>query len=152
MRMLVLAALLCTGCSCKPESGLSGQATNAVKSSQTGTVQLEFYKRRVAKNGEVLTPPVLLRLSGTLAERSGCLVLTNGDGDHLLVFEEGKAVFDPIARVLMAGSARIAVGEPISVGGPFNQPDESFEPSTLKKRCGVNTVWLVSGTDVKSHP
>ena len=85
-------------------------------------------------------------------QKNGCLVLTNGDRDHILFFEEGKVAFDPIKRVLMAGSARIAVGDPISVGGPFNQPAEGFDPSSAKKRCGVDAVWLVTGSDVKSFP
>jgi hypothetical protein len=113
---------------------------------------MEFYKRRIAKSGEVLVPPILLRLSGTLAQKNGCLVLTNGDGDHILFFEEEKVAFDPIKKVLMVGSAKIAIGDPISVGGPFNQPAEGFDPSSVKKRCGVDAVWLVTGTDVQSFP
>lgn len=151
MRMLFLTALFCAACSCKPVSGPSEQTTNA-SSTHTGAAQMEFYERRIAKSGEVLVPPILLRLSGTLAQKNGCLVLTNGDGDHVLVFEEGKAAFDPIKRVLVAGPTKIAIGEPISVGGPFNQPAEGFDPSRVKKRCGVDAVWLVTGSDVQSFP
>lgn len=153
MRMFCLAVLFCAACSSKPVSGPSEQTANATPT-QTGAAQMEYYKRRTARSGEVLVPPILLRLSGTLAQKNGCLVLTKsyGSGDHALVFEEGKASFDPIKGVLTVGSARIAIGEPISVGGPFNQAYDDFKPSNVKKRCGVDAVWLVTGSDVKSFP
>ncbi len=116
------------------------------------SVQLQFYDRRVAKAGEVMAPPVLLRLSGTLEEKKGCLIVTGVTGDHALVFETGKAAYDAAGRALMIGAASFPVGGPISVGGPFNQPAESFDPNAIKQRCGVGSVWLVTGTDVSRNP
>lgn len=150
MRIVVMAALFCTACSNTPMAGTSEQTTADATSS--GTVNMDFYKRRIAKDSEVLTPPVLLRLSGRLSEKNDCLVLSNDAGDHALVFEDGKASFDPVRRVLSAGSARIPVGERISVGGPFNQPSEDFDAASIKSRCGVENVWLVTGSDVQSRP
>jgi hypothetical protein len=151
VRMLILVALFCAICSCKPVPGLSEQTDGALPT-DAGGVQMEYYKRRIAKSGEVLAPPVLMRLSGTLEQKNDCLILKNSDGDHILFFEEGKVSFDPIRKVLTADSARIVVGDPISVGGPFNQPAESFDPSSAKKRCGVDAFWLVTGWDVRSYP
>jgi hypothetical protein len=117
-----------------------------------GIVQLQFYDRRVARAGEVLVPPVLLRLSGTLEEKNGCLIVTSGAGDHALVFETGRATFDAAGRALVIGSARFPLGGPISVGGPFNQPAETFDPNAVKRSCGVGSVWLVTGADVSPNP
>lgn len=150
VRMLYMVALFCAACSCKPTSEPIEQ--NTANSSNGGAVRMEVYERRIAKKGEVLTPPVLLRLSGTLGERNGCLVLKNETGVHALVFEDGKASFDPVRSVLSAGSARIALGEPISVGGPFNQPSEDFDAARIKSRCDVESVWLVTGSQVQSLP
>jgi hypothetical protein len=116
------------------------------------TVQLQFYDRRAAKAGEVLAPPVLLRLSGTLEQKNDCLVVTSGTGDHALVFEVGRATYDAAGRALVIGSARFPFGGPISVGGPFNQPAESFDPDAVKRSCGVGSVWLVTGADVSLNP
>lgn len=151
MRMLYMAALLfCTACSNQPTPGTIEQ--NTASASNSGAVRMDFYERRIAKNGEVLTPPVLLRLSGRLSEKNNCLTLTNEAGDHALVFEHGKASFDPIRKVLLVGSTAIALGEPISVGGPFNQPSEDFDVASIKSRCNVEAVWLVTGSDVRSLP
>jgi hypothetical protein len=117
-----------------------------------GTVQLQFYDRRVAKAGEVLAPPVLLRLSGRLEQKNGCLIVTRGTGDHALVFETGKATYDAAGRALVIGSARFPLGGPISVGGPFNQPAESFDSNAVKQRCSAGSIWLVTGTDVSRNP
>lgn len=115
-------------------------------------VQLQFYERRLARSGEVLTPPVLLRLSGTLEQKNGCLIVANGRGDHALVFEKGRVTYDQAGKALLVGSATFALGNPISVGGPFNQPSESFDPAVVKQRCGVDSVWLVTGADIRSNP
>ena len=151
MRMLFLAPLLCAGCSCKPVPVTPDQrATGSQRAAET--VQLQFYARRVAKAGAVLAPPVLLRLSGTLEQKNNCLVVTSGTGDHALVFETGKATYDAAGRALTIGSARFPLGGPISVGGPYNQPAESFDPNVVKRRCGVGSVWLVTGADVSVNP
>lgn len=150
LELCLLLALFCTACSSEPESGPIEHAT--ASASNSGAAKMEFYNRRIAKKGEVLAPPVLLRLSGRLAGKNDCLVLTNSLGDHALVFEDGKASFDPVRRVLSAGSARIALGEPISVGGPFNQPSEDLDVASIKSRCDVEAVWLVTGSDVQSAP
>lgn len=93
-----------------------------------------------------------MRLSGSLEQRNICLIVRSGNGDHVLVFEKGKATFDVTKRALIVGSASFRLGEPISVGGPFNQPAESFDPAIIKERCGVSGVWLVTGADVRSDP
>jgi hypothetical protein len=113
---------------------------------------MNFYKRRIARNGEIMPPPILMRLSGTLAERNGCLILINSEGSHALVFQEGLATFNGMERRLRAGSAETAIGEPISVGGPFNQPSDDFDPLSIQRRCGVDSIWLVTGQDVQSLP
>jgi hypothetical protein len=154
--MLFVAALLCAASSCKPTpvagdqrpAGVPGAAAQGAAES----VQLQFYDRRVAKAGEVLTPPVLLRLSGTLEQKNGCLIVAAGTGDHALVFETGKATYDAARGALMIGSASYPLGGPISVGGPFNQPAASFDPNAIKQRCGVGSVWLVTGADVSRNP
>lgn len=151
MRILVLALLLCAASSCGPVATTGTQGSTDLQSAPD-TVQLHLYERRRAKNGEVLVPPVLLRLSGTLGQKNSCLIVRSGDGDHVLVFEKGKATFDATKEVLIIGSATFRVGEPISVGGPFNQPAESFDPAVIKERCGVNAVWLVTGADVRPNP
>lgn len=151
MRMLVLALLLCAASSCGPVAATGEQGPIALQSA-SDTVQLQLYERRRAKDGEILVPPVLLRLSGTLGQKNSCLIVRSGNGDHVLVFEKGKATFDATRRALIVGSASFGLGDPISVGGPFNQPAESFDPAIIKERCGVNAVWLVTGADVRSDP
>lgn len=157
MRIVAPAMLTFLVCSCTPEATFDGQTTEAVaddvdKTGDRATVTLSYYKRKALVDGQVPAPPVLLRLSGTLQEKNGCLVVSNKAGDHALVFEEGAATFDPELRVLSSGSTEIAIGNPISVGGPFNQPDDSFDPSAVADRCGVENVWLVTASDVKSQP
>ena len=146
MRMLYIAALFCTGCSGGPIDQTTASASGME------AVSMEFYKRRIAEKNEVITPPVLLRLSGKLVEKNNCLVVSNDEGDHALVFEEGKATFDPVRKALSVGSTMILLDEPISVGGPFNQPSEDLDIASIKSRCDVKAVWLVTGTDVQSAP
>ena len=150
LRMLLFLALACAGCSNNrvPVSNEQAQGSSA----QAGEVEINFYKRRVPKTGEVLPPPILMRLSGTLTLRNGCLILANADGNHALVFEEGLASFIPTDGRLKAGSTEIAIGNPISVGGPYNQPSDDFDAPSIKRRCDVSSVWLVTGQDVQSLP
>jgi hypothetical protein len=156
VRMILVAAVLCAASSCKPppvagDQGAAG-APGAAAQGAAGGVELQFYDRRVAKAGEVPAPPVLLRLSGRLGEKNGCLIVATGTGDHALVFETGTATFDAAQRALRVGSANFPLGGPISVGGPFNQPAESFDRDAVKRRCGVRLVWLVTGADVSGNP
>ena len=154
--MLLAAALFCVASSCKPTPVAGDQSANGVpgaaEQGAAETVQVQFYDRRVAKAGEVLTPPVLLRLSGTLEQKNGCLIVTSGTGDHALVFETGRARYDAANGALMVGSGRYPLGGPIFVGGPFNQPAESFDREAVKKSCGVGSVWLVTAADVSRNP
>jgi hypothetical protein len=151
VRMLILTPLLCAAIACKP-GAMTGDEAGAALPGAAQAVQLQLYERRLAGSGEVLTPPVLLRLSGTLEQRNGCLIVTNGNGDHALVFEKGRVTFDQAGKALLVGSATFPLGGPISVGGPFNQPSESFDPAAVKQRCGVASVWLVTGADIRSNP
>ncbi len=145
MRMTLFLALACAGCTANPVPRSNDQT-------QAGKVEMNFYERRVARNGEVLPPPILLLLSGTLAERKGCLILVNEAGNHALVFQLGLASFNMVDRRLKAGSAEIAIGESITVGGPYNQPSEDFDAPSIQRRCDVRSVWLVTGQQVRSLP
>jgi hypothetical protein len=151
VRTLLLISLMYAACSCKPAPETGQQRSNSSPDAAK-SVQLHFYERRIASPSEVLLPPVLLRLSGTLQQKDGCLTVVNGSGYHALVFEKGRATYDAARNMLMFGSSRFAIGSPISVGGPFNQPSESFDPAVVKERCGVGAVWLVTGADVRSSP
>jgi hypothetical protein len=147
---LFFTSLLCAACSCKPVPATEEQRSDVEGAART--VQLLTYERRIAPSGQVLVPPVLLRLSGTLEQKSGCLIVTNANGDHALVFEKGRASYDAAKRALIIGSASFALGHAISLGGPFNQPAASYDPAVVKHRCGIEAVWLVSGTDVRPSP
>jgi hypothetical protein len=151
MRTLSMLSLMYAACSCKP-APVTGQQGSNTAPNAAKSVQLHFYERRVARPTEVLVPPVLLRLSGTLEQKDGCLIVVNGSGDHALVFEKGRATYDAARKVLTVGSASFPLESPISVGGPFNQPSESFDLAVVKERCGVDAVWLVTGADVRSSP
>lgn len=151
MRMFLLMPLLCAACSCQRISA-AGEQRSTGSQAAADTVQLQLYERRTAKSDEVLAPPVLLRLFGTLEQKNGCLVVRSGTGDQALVFETGRAKYDASKRVLLIGSASFALGGPISVGGPFNQPAGNFDPLAVKKRCAVDAVWLVAGADVRLSP
>lgn len=146
MRTLVCLALACVGCSSKPVTTDNEQAASSP--GRIGQVQMNFYRLRVPKNGEVMPPPLVMRLSGTLAEKNDCLILL----DHALVFQEGLASFDRASARLKVGSAEFAIGDPISVGGPFNSPSAEFDATSLQRRCGVSSVWLVTRQDVKPFP
>jgi hypothetical protein len=150
VRILFLTSLFYAACSCKPVPVTGEQGTSGLRA-EAETVQLQVYERRLARSGEVLAPPLLLRLSGTLEQKNGCLIVTSGTGDHALVFEAGRATYDATRGALIIGSANFARGTPISVGGPFNQPAESFDPVAVKRRCGVNSIWLVTGADVRPN-
>lgn len=156
MRMAFVAALLCAASSCKPTPVAGdqrlGSLPGAAAQGAAESVQLQFYDRRIAKVGEVLTPPVLLRLSGTLEQKNGCLIVTSGTGDNALVFETGRADYDATRGALVVGAASYPLGGPISVGGPFNQPAGSFDANAVKRSCGVGSVWLVTGADVSRNP
>lgn len=151
MRMLILTPLLCAALACTP-GAMPGDEAASGSPGAAQAVQLQFYERRLARSGEVLAPPVLLRLSGVLEQKNGCLVVANDNGNHALVFEKGKATFDPASKALLVGSERFTLGNPISVGGPFNQPSESFDPEAVKRSCGVEAVWLVTAADARSNP
>jgi hypothetical protein len=143
-----LASIFCAACSCKPFPAAHEQSRRASEAA-AGSVSLQFYERRPAEDGKVLVPPILLRLSGTLQQKDGCLIVANGNGDHALVFENGRAAYDATKKALIIGSASFAVGDDISLGGPFNQPADGYDPAFVKKRCGVDAVWLVTGADVR---
>ena len=155
---IILAVCLVSACNTEVEmERISANAENESAGSAGGEsdgemAALSFYSRKIAAEGQVLAPPVLLRLSGTLKARRGCLVVANESGDHALVFEDGAASYDPQRRVLTSGAMAIALGDTVSVGGPFNQPSDDFDPDAVAKRCGVGQIWLVSGTDMKSKP
>lgn len=160
MRIVAIILAVCLAGGCKTEAEVNGRSTSAETEDIDSAggegdgemAALSFYSRKIAAEDEVLAPPVLLRLSGTLEARRGCLVVANESGDHALVFEDEAASYDPQRRVLTSGATVIALGDPISVGGPFNQPSDDFDSDAVAKRCGVDRVWLVSGTDMKSQP
>lgn len=157
MRIGALTLLVIAGCGGSPEASLGGSTEkpmnqDALTTPAETTPRLAFYMRKPAADGQIPPPPVLLRLSGTLQMKNGCIILSNGDGDHVLAFEEGTASFDAARQVLTAGGMDIGIGESISVGGPFNLPDDDFDRSAVVESCGVRNVWLVTGTDVKSRP
>lgn len=151
MRLFGLSLLTGLLCSCGSAGGMKNQSSQAVIEKPVMT-QIAYYDRKQPQPGEVLTPPVLLRLTGTLVEQNGCLVLTNAQGKHALAFERGKAEFDSERRILTAGTTSITVGQPISVGGPFNQANDDFNRAAVARSCGVDKVWLVTGTDIMSRP
>ena len=150
LRLLASIALTCAACSNDREPDSTEQTPGS--SAQAGAVELNFYERRVAQFGEVLTPPILMRLSGALAVQNGCLILVNASGKHALIFEEGQAAFDLTNGRLSVASTEIAIGTPISVGGPYNQPSDNFDAPSIIRRCNCNSVWLVTGQDVQALP
>lgn len=131
MRIVVVTIMAGALWACKPVPDLPALIADAA-ARNNGTAQMDYYERRIARGGEILMPPTLLRLSGTLIEKNGCLLLNNENGDHVLIFEKRKANFDPLKMVLSAGSVKIVVGELISVGGPFNQASEDFDLQAIK--------------------
>ncbi len=152
MRKIFIAISSC----CLGACGATGDEPSQVNTVSYGTdeaadLQLIFYDRKKPQEGEILTPPTLRRLSGILQIKNECLALSNAEGDHPLAFERGSAEFDADLQTLISGETRILVGQQISVGGPFNQADESFDRSLIEERCASGNIWLVTGTDVSGQ-
>jgi hypothetical protein len=140
--MFLFLALVCDGCSNKQEQPAYEKSERSTE--QNKPFQLDFYERRLAKQGENIPPPILKLQSGTLAIENGCLILEQPGQHHALVFEKGFASFDPVRNRLKVGAAEFAIGDPISVGGPFNSPSEDFDPVKIQRRCNVRSIWPVT--------
>lgn len=155
MRILAILSV-CTfaGCANTPETRASlNQENVAIESnSPRQTVELLSFEPREPAPGEAIPPSILTRLSGTLALANGCLAIDSGGIRTAIAFRSGSARFDQASGVLEAGGNRFALGDPISVGGPFTQPSAAFDAEAVKARCGVQRVWLVAPDDVARTP
>ena len=148
---LLLAAAGCTQANDMPDASKETSKPMA-QTDSSDPIELVTFDKRQPSGDEVIPPPILTRLTGTLVRAGTCLAIDTGGELVAVGFETGSARFDPVAGALSIDGQSFAIGDPISVGGPFTQPSADFDMEATKARCGVERVWLVVSGDVSATP
>lgn len=139
----ITALLLLTACAVgEGESVAPPDATGREEPVMSSTDPVILFSPREVAPGEILPPPTLLRMEGTLRLATGCLVLDNGMKTVALAFDRASG-----ARfadgTLVIGENRFPLGTRVYVDGPSNDVSRSFDVAAAKARCKTTDLWFV---------